>query len=1128
MDAGQVYNEAFAQTTYGSGPTTVTSPPDSDTAPGHVVASLALNKTVDRVQFAAVGDTLTYRFEITNTGTQSLRRVTVSDPLLPGLSCQVAQLAPGAGTTCTGTLRVTQSQMDAGEIVNQASVAAISPQGGAVSAQSAPVRVRAPDQPSGLRLEKTASVATFGPVGSEIPYRFAVTNDGPFTLVNLRVTDPLVPGYSCDIARLAPQETDAASCVMRYRVTQADVDAGTRSNTASVTGQSLFGRVSTASDDLSLPGPARQPALSVLKLADVPATTLGSVVSYTVRVANSGNVTLGAPSLSDQMLMINTGRPTLLTTPLVYVSGDADGDGALDVGETWIYRATYRLTQAVINAAGVENTVRAQATSPDGSVVAALSDDGVSANGTQNPTLVPITADPVLDPRKVIATAGQAVGDEVIYRIELANRGNVDVSAITLSDQLTRRDGTDLSAQISGPQRVAPGVGDSVLAPGSFWAWEVRYTLTQADLDAGGLSNLAIAEGQAPDGTPVRVVSADGDDLDGNPADDPTELLIAPTPVLDVTKQLSSAVPTAADAELSFVVRAQNNGNVTLFGLTMADQMRSLAQDAITPGAITPDPTAPVDLPPNAHVDWVVTYRVTQDDVDAGGVQNSATVTAATPGGAPLSDLSDDADDSDGNAVDDPTVVPIVADPTLNVTKTASTPERVAGTTFRTTFTIAIENAGNVTHRELSLRDDLARFVAPARLVSVGPVEAEGFLSGGSTSDYDGVAQTQLLRADTALSPGVTGQVRFVVTYDVDAGSPGRPNVVQLSSDRTSEDVLAEAVLARAELAADILASKTVVTPGPYRAGGVVTYRITLTNRNSTAESGLSLVDELPPGMLYVADSARLDGAAREPVTEGRVLRWSGIDLAPGQSTTIDLSALLVEGAGRYVNRAFARDLRGDQVSNTAEATIEVSPEAVFDCSDVIGKVFDDLDLDGYQDPPRIGADGRETTTEPGLPGVKIVTLRGDIITTDDFGRFHVPCAALPGATGVNFTLKLDERSLPSGYLLTTENPRVMRLTAGIMTELNFGATLADAVDLTLTESAFAGVDPGAELLRAIDQVAGQMAGRPVLLRLTYLRGDEPADLAAQRLSALSAQITRRWPGPLQPRITSLIGRIAP
>ena len=78
-----------------------------------------------------------------------------------------------------------------------------------------------------------------------------------------------------------------------------------------------------------------------------------------------------------------------------------------------------------------------------------------------------------------------------------------------------------------------------------------------------------------------------------------------------------------------------------------------------------------------------------------------------------------------------------------------------------------------------------------------------------------------------------------------------------------------------------------------------------------------------------------------------------------------------------------------------------------------------------------------------GRHAVRLVTVKGQIITTDADGRYHIACADIPdGDRGSNFILKVDVRSLPTGYRLTTENPGLVRLTSGKLAKLNFGASI--------------------------------------------------------------------------------------
>ena len=51
-------------------------------------------------------------------------------------------------------------------------------------------------------------------------------------------------------------------------------------------------------------------------------------------------------------------------------------------------------------------------------------------------------------------------------------------------------------------------------------------------------------------------------------------------------------------------------------------------------------------------------------------------------------------------------------------------------------------------------------------------------------------------------------------------------------------------------------------------------------------------------------------------------------------------------------------------------------PDPTFDCTDVMGKVFDDENRNGLQD-----------TGRAGLPGVRLVTATGLAATTDQYGR---------------------------------------------------------------------------------------------------------------------------------------------
>jgi hypothetical protein len=115
---------------------------------------------------------------------------------------------------------------------------------------------------------------------------------------------------------------------------------------------------------------------------------------------------------------------------------------------------------------------------------------------------------------------------------------------------------------------------------------------------------------------------------------------------------------------------------------------------------------------------------------------------------------------------------------------------------------------------------------------------------------------------------------------------------------------------------------------------------------------------------------------------------------------------------------------------------------------------------------------------------------------------------------GSNFIMKLDERSLPSGYRVTTENPRVVRLTRGKLTSLNFGASINRVIRMDLNAGAF---EPNTENLkedfstRMVD-VIKLLKERPSVLRISYQRPpDEPDKQARKRLRSIAKDIKSRW-----------------
>jgi hypothetical protein len=190
-------------------------------------------------------------------------------------------------------------------------------------------------------------------------------------------------------------------------------------------------------------------------------------------------------------------------------------------------------------------------------------------------------------------------------------------------------------------------------------------------------------------------------------------------------------------------------------------------------------------------------------------------------------------------------------------------------------------------------------------------------------------------------------------------------------------------------------------------------------------------------------------------------------------------------------------------ISGVATATVRIIPDPTFDCTDITGKVFNDANRNGVQD-----------AGENGLAGVRLATDRGLLATTDEFGRYHITCALVPHESrGSNFVLKLDERSLPSGFRMSTDALQIKRATRGKVLRMNFGASVHHVVAIDLSDAAF---ESNATALREqwkprLDLLLAELRKSPAVLRLSYIADNEDPGLVDRRLNAVKQQVMAAW-----------------
>ena len=607
------------------------------------------------------------------------------------------------------------------------------------------------------------------------------------------------------------------------------------------------------------------------------------------------------------------------------------------------------------------------------------------------------------------------------------------------------------------------------------------YTVTQADIDAGELVNTASAGGTGPDGDPL------------DPVEDTITTPVDQDPALTLAKAADPTNYTAVGEVVTYTFTVENTGNVTLTGVAVSDPLPGLSAVAWRSNSGTsPQGT----FAPGEVAIFTARYAVTQVDINAGQVDNPAMATGLPPSGGPVAH-------EDHVIVTGPD-----AEPGLTLMKSDPQGNLALGETL--TYVVTATNTGNVTLVGVVIVDTM---ITPDTITCdiLEPGEA-CVLTGSYVVRQADVAAGQIIN---------TASARGTVIAAVGDGTPIEP--VEVSVITPLPALVLEKSVNRAVVSA----------------GDVVSYSLRLRNLSEVVGATVDLVDTLPAGFTYLSGSARIDGEASEPVGSGRQLTWPGVSVRPGATMVVNYD--VVVGAsirpGRHVNRArgFHPDGGGPATNEaTAEVRVEVVP--VFHCATVIGRVFDDLNHDGiFNDQPVedllvLNDDGRvqgksdpwdepETGTpqrERGIPGVRLVTPNGIAVTTDAHGRFSLPCAAIPRAIGSNFMLRLDERTLPLGYRVTSENPRVVRLTPGMLTRLNFGAVQPRVVRIDLSARAFVGdaTAPRPELEAGLRQMIAEIARTPSVVRITYqLSEGESAAQARARARAVERQVRQLWPG---------------
>ncbi|MDF0717286.1 gliding motility-associated C-terminal domain-containing protein [Muricauda sp. 334s03] len=611
-----------------------------------------------------------YEITVTNTGTDDLENVVVSDNLLDGIITGPTEsmnpdniLEVGEVWTYNAAHVTTPQEKIDDQVETMTSVSAnVVGQPDQIVSDNDSTIVLLPSCPLSTEI---AVIKTGNPLESIdsgmagcnlILYQFTVTNEGGNVLENVVLNDPLlggdlgVPDNEDIIVNGLLEVGETWVYTVPYATTIQDKFNEEVVNqavvTANIQGDPNALVLDLSDDDsvlendptvVTLPSCPSKDDIAVVKtgaaLEDIEAGPGCNIILYEFTVTNQGVNILENVVLNDPLLGGDIAGPS---------GGDDNDDGFLDVDEAWTYVAVYNITLEDLNNGFFENQATVSADIQGLNQMAIdLSDDNSVLE--DDPTVIDLSSCSV--PDIGLIKVGQAVdidGDgcieSILYTFTLTNTGGVDIDEITLEDEL-------LGGEVSGPIDGTDTNNDGILSVGETWTYEAIYAITQEDIDNAAVVNQAEVNGEIVD---TEIGVSDLSDDDSLFEDEPTRTAVPNDACTDGSAEIGlikvgQAVDIDGDGcieSILYTFTLTNTGGVDIDEITLEDELLGGEVSGPIDGTDTNNDGI---LSVGETWTYEAIHSITQEDIDNAAVVNQAEVNGEivdTEIG--VSDLSDD------------------------------------------------------------------------------------------------------------------------------------------------------------------------------------------------------------------------------------------------------------------------------------------------------------------------------------------------------------------------------------------------------------------------------------------------------------------------------------------------------